>query len=89
MKYDVTIGIPVYNAERYIRQTMDSVLAQTFVNIEFLLVDDGGTDSSIAIVLLMLLIYIISLSDIKFWDALIVLANAYATQNFIYDLSKI
>ena len=27
MKYEVTIGIPVYNAEKYIRLTMDSVLA--------------------------------------------------------------
>lgn len=45
--------------------------------------------SFIAIVLVMLFIYIILLCDIGFWDALVVLANAYATQNFIYDLSKI
>lgn len=50
MQYDVTIGIPVYNAEKYIRQTMDSVLAQTFPNIEILICDDCGTDSSIEIV---------------------------------------
>lgn len=50
MQYDVTIGIPVYNAEKYIRQTMDSVLAQMFPNIEFLICDDCGTDSSIEIV---------------------------------------
>ena len=50
MKYEVTIGIPVYNVEKYIRLTMDSVLAQTFQNIEFLLLDDCGTDSSMDII---------------------------------------
>ena len=49
-KYEVTIGIPVYNVERYIRLTMDSALAQTFQSIEFLVLDDCGTDSSIDIV---------------------------------------
>ena len=50
MRYEVTIGIPVYNVEKYIRQTMDSVLAQTFNSIEFLICDDCGTDSSIDII---------------------------------------
>ena len=49
-KYEVTIGIPVYNVEKYIRQTLDSALAQTFKSIEFLICDDCGTDSSISIV---------------------------------------
>ena len=50
MAYEVTIGIPVYNVEKYIRLTMDSALAQTFESIEFLVLDDCGTDSSIDIV---------------------------------------
>ena len=50
MAYEVTIGIPVYNVEKYIRLTMDSALAQTFESIEFLICDDCGTDSSIDIV---------------------------------------
>ena len=50
MSFEVTIGIPVYNAEKYIRQAMDSALSQTFENIEFLILDDCGTDSSIEIV---------------------------------------
>ena len=50
MQYEVTIGIPVYNVEKYIRQTMNSVLAQTFNSIEFLICDDCGTDSSIDII---------------------------------------
>lgn len=49
-QYEVTIGIPVYNAEKYLRQTLDSALAQTFESIEFLILDDCGTDSSMDIV---------------------------------------
>lgn len=50
MLYKVTIGIPVYNVEKYIRLTMDSALAQTFESIEFLVLDDCGMDSSMDIV---------------------------------------
>lgn len=50
MAYEVTIGIPVYNIERYVRLAMDSALAQTFPSIEFLVLDDCGTDSSMDIV---------------------------------------
>lgn len=50
MKYDVTIGIPVYRAEPYIRQTMESALSQTYPSIEFLVVDDGGGDRSVEII---------------------------------------
>ena len=50
MKYEVTIGIPVYNVERYIRLSLDSALVQTFQSIEFLFCDDCGTDSSIDII---------------------------------------
>ena len=50
MDYEVTIGIPVYNVAKYIRFTMDSALAQTFDSIEFLILDDCGTDGSMDIV---------------------------------------
>lgn len=50
MAYEVTIGIPVYNVEKYIRSSLDSALAQTFESIEFLILDDCGTDQSIDIV---------------------------------------
>ena len=50
MEYEVTIGIPVYNVGRYIRLTMDSALAQTFPSIEFLILDDCGTDDSMDII---------------------------------------
>ena len=50
MKYDVTIGIPVYKAEHYIQRTLESALAQSYSSIEFLIVDDCGDDDSIRIV---------------------------------------
>jgi glycosyltransferase involved in cell wall biosynthesis len=50
MAYEVTIGIPVYNAEKYIRKAINSALAQTFENIEFLILDDCCTDDSMTIV---------------------------------------
>ena len=50
MKYNVTIGIPVFNVENYIERTMKSALAQSYPNIEFLVVDDGSTDDSVNIV---------------------------------------
>ena len=51
MKYDVTIGIPMYQAEVYLSRSLDSVLAQTYPFVEFLLVDDGCTDGSMSIIL--------------------------------------
>jgi glycosyltransferase involved in cell wall biosynthesis len=50
VKYEVTIGIPVFNVEKYIRDMMDSALKQTFPNIEYLICDDCGTDTSMDIV---------------------------------------
>lgn len=45
----VSVIIPVYNTEKYLRQCLDSVLAQTCCDWEAILVDDGSTDSSGAI----------------------------------------
>lgn len=50
MKYDVTIGIPVYEAETYIFRAMESVFSQTYSSIEFLIIDDGCTDASMDII---------------------------------------
>lgn len=45
----VTVVIPVYNGERYIRATLESVFAQTYQNYEIICVDDGSKDGSVAI----------------------------------------
>ena len=47
----ITVVIPVYNAEAYIRETIDSILCQTFSEFELLVIDDGSTDNSAAIIL--------------------------------------
>lgn len=47
-QFDVSVVIPVYNMEAYLDRCMKSVLAQTLQNIEIILVDDGGTDSSVS-----------------------------------------
>src|SRR5690242_9663076 len=46
---DVTVLLPVYNGEAYLRSTVDSLLAQTFERFELLIVDDGSTDGTAAI----------------------------------------
>lgn len=50
MHYDVTIGIPTFRVENYIRRTMESVLSQTYPNIEFLIIDDGSEDKTLEVI---------------------------------------
>lgn len=42
----ISIIIPVYNSTLYLKQCVESILAQTYHNFEILLVDDGSTDDS-------------------------------------------
>ncbi|MCD7820977.1 MAG: glycosyltransferase, partial [Clostridiales bacterium] len=45
----VSVIIPVYNVEKYLRQSLDCILGQTLTDIEVICVDDGSTDQSSAI----------------------------------------
>jgi len=45
----VSILIPLYNAEEYFSETMESLLVQTYKNIEIIIVNDGSTDNSLKI----------------------------------------
>lgn len=42
----ISIVVPVYNAEKYLGRCINSILAQTFVDFEVLLIDDGSKDYS-------------------------------------------
>jgi len=50
MKYDVTIGIPVFHAVDYINRSLESALNQSYDSIEFLIIDDGSQDGSVGII---------------------------------------
>jgi len=47
---EVSIIIPVYNAASYIKETIDSVLAQTISSWELIVINDGSTDDSESII---------------------------------------
>ena len=42
----ISVVMPVYNSERYLREAIDSILNQTFTDFEFIIIDDGSKDSS-------------------------------------------
>ena len=49
MNHVVSIIMPVFNAEMFLRETLDSILRQTMNDFELIAVDDGSSDSSVAI----------------------------------------
>lgn len=46
----ISVIMPVYNAEKHIKQSIESVLSQTYESFEFIIIDDGSTDASCNIV---------------------------------------
>jgi len=46
----VTVIMSVYSGEKYLREAIDSILRQTYINYEFIIVDDGSSDNSVNII---------------------------------------
>jgi glycosyltransferase involved in cell wall biosynthesis len=46
MEVKISVIVPIYNAEKTIRKSLDSILCQTFKDFELLLIDDGSNDKS-------------------------------------------
>lgn len=51
LKSRITVLMPVYNAEKYLKQAVDSILSQTYVDFVFLIINDGSTDGTEKIIL--------------------------------------
>lgn len=49
--FKVSVIIPVYNTELYIKQTVESIQKQTLYDIEIIIINDGSTDNSLSLLL--------------------------------------
>lgn len=48
-KIKISVIVPVFNAEKYLKMCLNSLVSQTLKNIEIICIDDGSTDNSLAI----------------------------------------
>jgi glycosyltransferase involved in cell wall biosynthesis len=46
----ISVIMPVYNSGEYLREAIDSILSQTFIDFEFLIFEDGSADDSMQII---------------------------------------
>ena len=46
MTEKITVIVPVYNVENYLNKCLDSIIKQTYQNLEIIVVNDGSTDNS-------------------------------------------
>ena len=51
MSHLLSVIVPVYNTEEYLKKCLDSIINQTFRNMEIILINDGSTDESYEILL--------------------------------------
>lgn len=70
----VSVLMPVYNAEKHLREAMDSIINQTYKNIEFIVINDGSTDRSLEIIK-------------SYNDARLVLISNDVNRGLIYSLN--
>ena len=49
MRSGISVIVPVYNTEKFVRECINSIVKQTFTELEIIIVDDGSTDSSMTI----------------------------------------
>ena len=49
MTEKVSVIVPVFNVEKYLRQCLDSILQQTYQNLEIIIINDGSTDGTMII----------------------------------------
>jgi glycosyltransferase involved in cell wall biosynthesis len=47
---EVSVIMPVFNCEPFIRESVESILSQTFTDFEFLIIDDASTDRTVEII---------------------------------------
>lgn len=46
LNVDISVIMPVYNAQKYLEESLNSILCQTFDDFELIIIDDGSTDNS-------------------------------------------
>ncbi len=46
----ISVVMPTYNAERYVKEAVESVLNQSFGDFEYIIVDDGSSDDTMSII---------------------------------------
>ena len=51
MKPIVSVLMPVYNGEKFLKEAIESILYQTYTDFEFLIINDGSTDKSEEIII--------------------------------------
>ena len=45
----VSVVVPIYNVEKYLKNCIETIINQTYKNIEIILVDDGSTDTNVSL----------------------------------------